>query len=237
MLSLGSYPASVEMVAHSEYGLRGKISAVGQDPPACGAGPAAQDSFTIDVRLWGDYPPVAGDIGVDDQSFTVGQELLILGSGGTFGGDPNGCFMVYGEQALDLAKQPNASADMLALRDFEAARADYDAIIAAAVVADATVVSAGPQVDDGPESYTVDLTVKVDNVLCGEATAVTSVRYSGFVNGGVSNPAGQSAPGAGAHLVMLLAGATAPRQLVHVFTADQWARLQGLFASPPQLSL
>jgi hypothetical protein len=236
VLSLGSYPASVEVGAQSEYALRGKISVVGMDPPACGATSIPQDSFTIDARVWGDYPPVNGDIGVDDQSFTVGQELLILDSGGTFAGDPSGCFVVDAEQALDLASYPNAPADMLALRAFEAARADYDALIAAAVVADVTVLSAGPKVYPGPDRYTVDLTVNVDSVLCGDATAVTSVRYEASVDGGASNPAGSTAPSAGDHLVMLLDGA-APRQLLQVFTADQWARLQALFASPPHLSL
>jgi hypothetical protein len=205
-------------------------------PQACSTSQAdpGSDAFTDDASVWGDELTPAGGIGVSDMGFTVGQELLILASGGS---GPV-CVAVYGEQALDVAQYPNAATDMVKLRAFVAARTDYEALIAADRLVQATVTGAGPQVPDAPGEHHVDLTISDVQPLCGNTSTPVTVRYSGFENQGINNPAWRVAPSVGSQLVMLIGpGTRGVFSLSAVYSADQWSRLAASFETPPALSL
>jgi hypothetical protein len=226
------------------------------EPAACG-GPSVgvkDDTVRVDDIVWDTYGwlPQGGPIDVQDQGFTLDQQLLLLGpvvNGGS------GCTYLGGEQALDLAKYPNAPADMKALRAFVIDRKDYVELTAATRIVDATVAfddaSVGQELDapfpddSGEPRYYAPVTLQVQDTLCGGGSnGVLNVRYQGWVNAGLNNPAGSVPPVPGAHLVFLLGPrvdhldlVAADYDIIGVFPGDQRARLAALLASPPALSL
>jgi hypothetical protein len=220
------------------------------EPASCGTPPpgaVVEDTFRIDEAVWENGTIAVGtSVAIDDQSFAVGQELLFLGGGG--GGSPAGCLGLGTVGFLDLSRYPNAAMDMARLHAFLPEQADYDQLVAAEVVADATVTGVGPQVPptvgSGASKYYVDLNISFSRTLCGSATTPVSARYVGTGDQGVYNPAGSSPPAAGTRLIVLLGAPTtnfglglADYDLLAVYPVDQWSRLSSLLASPPVLSL
>jgi hypothetical protein len=266
-LSLGPYPGFDSVVNRADYAYRGVVEAINMAPAVCGPSPPGttivQDTFRIDEVVWdnGNLGAAVGtSVAIDDQSFAVGQELLFLGAGGGRS-YTTGCIGLGTVGFLDLSRYPNAATDMARLHAFLPDQADYDQLIAAEVVADATVTGLGPQVPptvgSGASTYFVDLNISLSRTLCGSATTPVSARYVGIGDQGVYNPAGRSPPPVGTRFIVLLGAPTttagyapADYDLLAVFpmvdqsslpgslTVDQWwSRFSSLLASPPMLSL
>jgi hypothetical protein len=252
-LSLGPYPAgtdSVVKLASSAY--RGGVEAINMIPAPCGTlppGAVVEDTFRVDEIAWDNGGVAVGaSVALYDQSqsFAVGQELLVLSAGG--GGSSTGCIALGTVGFLDLSRYPNATSDMARLHAFLPDQADYDQLVAAEVVADATVTAVGPQVPptvgSGASTYYADLNVSFNRTLCGSPTTPVTARYFGIGDQGVYNPAGSTPPAAGTRLIVLLGPPTtntgiapADYDLLAVFPVDQWSRFLSLLASPPALSL
>ena len=217
--------------------------------PACFGtlppGAFVEDTFRVDEAVWQTGTIAVGtSVAIDDQSFAVGQELLVLSSGG--GGSPT-CIGLGTVSFLDLSRYPNAAMDMARLHTFLPQQVDYDQLVASEIVADATVTGVGPQVNipsSMPSAYYADLNISFSRTLCGSATTPVSARYFGIGDQGVYNPAGSIPPAAGTRLIVLLGAQTtnaglapADYDLLAVYPVDQWSRLSSLLASPPVLSL
>ncbi len=250
-LSLGPYPAGTDSVVKwASYAYRGGVEAINMAPALCGTSPpgtVVEDTFRVDEAVWENGRIAVGTfVALDDQSFAVGQELLVLGAGG--GGSPTGCIGLGTVNFLDLSRYPNAAMDMARLHTFLSEQADYDQLVASEAVADATVTGVGSQVPpivgSGASKYYVDLNISFSRTLCGSATTPVSARYFGMGDQGIYNPAGSIPPAAGTRLIVLLGAPTtnaglapADYDLLAVFPVDQWSRLLSLLASPPVLSL
>jgi hypothetical protein len=241
-LSLGTYPKdAVNWVGlTAAYALRGTVRAIRQWPAACNDRQSAYvaDTFEVEEVVWarGRLIQPGASMEIDDEGFTVGQKLLVLGASGTFVGAPAGCTGVYDAKYLDLARYPKAATDMIKLRAFLEDRADYEQMIGSRRVVDAVLAAAGPQVQapTAPFPY-VDLTLEILQTLCGPTTAPLTARYR------VADP---SPPAVGARLVVLLGTSTndpgiapAAYDVVTTFPPNLAPRLSALLASPPILSL
>jgi hypothetical protein len=174
----------------------------------------------------------------------AGERLLIFGSGGTFSGSSGtGCTVASAYGWLDLARYPNAVADMKRLRTFFADRATFDAVRSAGIAVDATVTAVGtptpPDYLAGSEpGSSVDVTLQSNTPLCGDAGVTIRASHFHYVNGGIANPAG-STPAVGFRGVFLLqAGPVGPAlHIVGRFESTDVPRLASLLATPPSLSL
>jgi hypothetical protein len=256
-LSLGPYPAGTDsVVKQAAYAYRGGVEAINMAPALCTLLPpgAVEDTFRVDEAVWETGKIAVGtSVALDDQGFAVGQELLVLSfasgwfSTGLGGGSSTECIGLGTVSFLDLSRYPNAAMDMARLHAFLPEQADYDQLVAAEVVADATVTGVGPQVSipsSMPSAYYADLNISFSRTLCGSATTPVSARYFGIGDQGGYNPAGSIPPAAGTRLIVLLGAQTtnaalapADYDLLAVFPVDQWSRLLSLLASPPVLSL
>jgi hypothetical protein len=271
-LSLGPYPPGIRPTSPTAY--RGHVEAVNTAPAACDTflpGTVVQDTFRIDEVVWEDAGnggiAVGTSVAVYDQSFDangnsttlpVGQELLVLSQDAT--GLTTGCISLGTVGFLDLSSYPNAAMDMARLHAFLPEQALYDQLVAAEVIADATVTGVGPKVPpivgSGASTYFADLNISFNRTLCGSATTPVSARYVGMGDQGLYNPAGRNPPPVGTRLIVLLGAPTttagfapADYDLLAVFPVDQsslpgsltvdqwWLRFSSLLASPPVLSL
>jgi hypothetical protein len=238
------------VVKWASYAYRGGVEAINMAPALCGTPPTGavvEDTFRVDEAVWENGRIAVGtSVALDDQSFAVGQELLVLSSGG--GGSSTGCIGLGTVSFLDLSRYPNAAMDMARLHAFLPDQADYDQLVVSEVVADATVTGVGPQVPptvgSGASKYYVDLNISFSRTLCGSATTPVTARYLGEGDQGISNPSGSIPPAVGTRLIVLLGAPTtnsglglADYDLLAVYPVDQWSRLLSLLASPPVLSL